>query len=181
MLQGAPAVCMWSTFLPIHKRLIHCRIHPESAQCLPPTRQRPLICYLAFPGGSLADQNKAVDVVVPRLCVCVIDHAGCARAQVFCRSQARTCWPRKLYGKCTWQMPAPRMSAVGALRSWQWVMQWWKNRKQIASWRGSVGSLVLVENLWRWLQLFLVSKLLDKPSSFLFKHLGHVWEDPDVA
>lgn len=51
--------------------------------------------------GFLADQNEAVGTVVHLPCVCVIDHEGSVSAQVFCRSQACTCWPRKLYGNCT--------------------------------------------------------------------------------
>lgn len=48
--------------------------------------------------GFLTGQNKASGIV-HRLYVCVIDQEGRISAQVFCGSQACTCWPPKLYGK----------------------------------------------------------------------------------
>lgn len=59
--------------------------------------------FLSVPrlAGFLTDQNKASGIVVHLPYVCVIDQEGCISAQVFCRSQACTCWPPKLYGKHT--------------------------------------------------------------------------------
>lgn len=100
MLQGSS--CLYALHILTYSQEARCT-HPESAQCLPRTRRRPLMYYLALPGYLAFWQTrvKLLTLFLFCVCACVIDHEGCVSAQVFCRSQARTCWPRKLYGKCT--------------------------------------------------------------------------------
>lgn len=97
--------------------------------------------FLSVPrlAGFLTDQNKASGIVVHLPYVCVIDQEGWISAQVFCRSQACTCWPPKLDGKHTTgrcQRPGRLLRVLFAPDVC--VVQWWKNTEQAASWRRSV-------------------------------------------